>query len=89
MKLNHQTQYFINGLILLFLGVLSITILPVIITKLKITIPYGNLFYRNLELFLLCACSVFYLFSPKFYKQQVISILFAMMFFNLFVKFYN
>lgn len=84
MKLSLQAKHFINGAILLFLGVLSVTFFPMF-TKLG----WERYVYLQIEFFLLTCASIFYLFSPKYYKQQIISVLFAVLFYLLFVKFYS
>ncbi len=88
MKLNLQTKYFINGLILLALALFSITFLPMIL-KGKYNIIFENYIYVEFEFFLLVASSVFYLFSPKYYKFQIYSVLFGIIYYSFFVKLYT
>jgi len=80
-----QTQYFINGLILLILAMLTITIAPIIIKK-YLHQTLENYIYSEIEFFLLTACSIFYLFSPKFYKKQINTIFFSIIYYILFIK---
>lgn len=82
MKLNNQIKYLINGIILLILGVFSVTFLPLLI---KFHIE--RYVYLQIEFFFLCCASIFYLFSPKYYKIQILTILWAVLYYLLFVKF--
>lgn len=84
MKLNLQTQHFINGVILLFLGLLSVTFFPMIAK-----FGWERYVYLQIEFFLLVCSSVFFLFSPKYFKHQVMSILLGILYYLLFVKFFN
>lgn len=81
MKFNHQEKYFTNGIILLFLGLYCVTFLPA-------TLKYNihNYVYYQIEFFLLCAASIFFLFSPKYYKWQIFTILVGVLYYILFVK---
>ena len=86
-KLSTQTKYFINGLILLIIGLFSVTFLPIIIKNLPfIKTTIENYFYVQLEFFTLCSCAIFYLFSPKYLKYQFISILAGIVYYFLFIK---
>lgn len=85
MKLNLQAKYFINGLILLILALFSITFLPVIL-KNNFNIIFENYVYIQIEFFLLVAASMFYLFSPKYYGAQVLSVVFGIAYYFLFSK---
>lgn len=82
MKLNHQTQYFINGIILIIIALLSVTILP---KSNLLSIP--KYAYYQIEFFVLCAASIYFLFSPKYYKGQILTILLGIIYYILFVKF--
>ena len=84
--MNKQKQYFINGLILIVIAVLTVTVIPLCIDKLKIA--FEKNVFSDIELFVLMTGALFYLFSPKYYKMQVISILGALIFYLLFVRFY-
>lgn len=79
-----QTQYFINGIILLILGLLVITITPLIIENYR-PISLEKYMYSEIEFFMLMACGVYYLFSPKYYKYQIISIALGMTYYFVFV----
>lgn len=81
MKWNLQKKYFINGVILIFIALLSVTYLPVVV---KINIE--NYVYYQIEFFALCAASIFFLFSPKYYKEQVLTIFFAIFLYLLYSK---
>ena len=87
MKLSNQTKYFINGVILLSLACFSVTLLPLIIKTTPISAIIKNYIYYEIEFFLLSASAIFYLFSPKYYKYQILSILVFMFIYNHFVKF--
>ena len=52
--------------------------------KEKFSIIIGNWIYYQIEFFLLVACGVFYVFSPKYYKHQIASILFGVLLYLLF-----
>ncbi len=82
--MNKQKQYFINGLILLVVALLFVTIIPYCADRAKFVIDKGSL--REFEFFLLTASALFYLFSPKYYKAQFISILCAFLYYFIFLK---
>ena len=79
-----QKQYFINGLILIIIAMMTITIIPYFADKFKIVIEKTS--YSEFEFFCLTAAGLFYLFSPKYYKNQVFSILIAYLFYCGFIK---
>ena len=87
-KLSLQAKYFINGLILLALALFVITFMPIVLKE-KYNIIFENYVYVELEFFLLVASSIFYLFSPKYYKYQIYSVLFGIIYYSFFVKFYT
>lgn len=83
MKLNTQTKYFINGIILLFLGLLCATFVPLNALSVE------KYIYLQVEFFLLCASAIYYLFSPKYYPQQILSIFIGILYYFLFVKIFS
>lgn len=87
MNWNHQTKYFINGVILIVLALFCVTFLPFIL-KSKMSVVVSNYIYYQVEFFALCAASIFFLFSPKYYKEQILVILFGILYYSLFVKLY-
>ena len=87
MNWNHQTKYFINGVILIGLALFCVTYLPFIL-KSKMSVVVSNYIYYQVEFFALCAASIFFLFSPKYYKEQILVILFGILYYSLFVKLY-
>lgn len=89
MKLNHQTQYFINGVILIVIGLLCVTIFPQIVREKISFFAVANYTYYQAEFFTLCAAAIFFLFSPKYYKEQILTILLGLIYYILFVKLYN
>ena len=82
-----QTQYFINGLILLILAMADITILPLILAAIDNSLD--TFVYTEIEFFLLATCFVYYLFSPKYYKEQIVSIIFAVFYYFFFLEIYR
>ena len=82
--MNKKKQYFINGLILIIIALLAVTVVPYCADKYRVVIEKTS--YSEFEFFVLCAASLFYLFSPKYYKLQVLSIIFAILCYFLFVK---
>ena len=85
-KLNKRLYFFI-GTIFLFVALFCITGFPLIIKHLYK--PLDNNFYRVLEFLLLAASCFFYVFSHRYYKYQIISILYAILFYFAFVQFYE
>ena len=81
-----QKQYFINGLILIAIAMITITIVTYCADKFGLTIEKAS--YSEFEFFCLCAGFLFYLFSPKYFKNQVLSILIAYLYYFGFVKIY-
>lgn len=86
MKLDNQIKYFINGIILIFLGLYSVTYLPGVI-KLHSSIIIANYVFYQIEFFLLVAGAIFFLFSPRYYKWQMVIIVFAIFYYCLFSQF--
>lgn len=84
--MNKQKQYYINGLILISIAIISVTLIPLLADKLKI---YTNKdFLCEFEFFSLTAGALYFLFSPKYYKHQVLSIVFIILYYLLFLKIY-
>ena len=79
-----QKQYFINGLILMTIALFSITIVPYLADNFKFFIEKHSL--SEFEFFILTAASLFYIFSPKYYKFQLMSILCAFLYYFAFLK---
>ncbi len=86
--LKRQTKYFTIGLLCLILAMFCITFLPVILKLYVKNIIFQNYIYVQIEFFLLAVCSIFYLFSPKYYFSQVVSIIFGIFYYLMFVKAY-
>ena len=86
MKWNYQTKYFINGVILVLIALFCVTFLPSLIND-KTNFIISNYVFAQVEFFTLCAAIIFFLFSPKYYKWQLVAILFAMVLYVLFAKF--
>lgn len=84
--MNKQKQYYINGIILIILALISVTLAPHIADKLKLTIDKSS--YAEFEFFLLTAAALFYLFSPKYFKGQILSILLAFLYYWMFLRLY-
>jgi len=82
--MNKQKQFFINGLILIMIATFATTVIPFLIDKLKIVSEKG--FFTEFAFFTLAASAIFYIFSPKYYKEQVLSVIFAIIFYLLFIK---
>jgi len=81
-----QKQYFINGVILIIIAMMVVTIIPYCADKFKINIEKTS--YSEFEFFCLCASSLFYLFSPKYYKNQIFSIFLAYLYYCGFTLLY-
>ena len=88
MKIKHQMKYFINGIILLVLGFFSVTFLPIII-KYKSSFILPNYIYYEIEFFFLSAGAAFFLFAPKYYKEQTLIIILLICSYVLFARFLN
>ncbi len=83
--MRRQTKYFYIGLLCLILGLLCVTFLPYIF-KTLFSIYLQNYIFVQLELFCFVTCAIFYLFSPKFYAQQILSFLSGFLYYLLFIK---
>ncbi|MBR1616561.1 hypothetical protein IJ670_00265 [bacterium] len=88
LNLNKQTQYFINGIIMLVIGISSVTILPVLFQKLRL-VSVDNFIWVEIEFFTMSASVLFYLFSPKYYKAQLLSIICAISYYIIFASNYS
>lgn len=87
MNWKHQTKYFINGIILVALALFCVTFLPFIL-KSRVSMIIPGYVYFQVEFFALCAAAIFFLFSPRYYKEQVLVILLGVLYYSFFVKFY-
>lgn len=87
MKLTNQAKYFINGIVLIIVGLFCVTFAPSIV-KSSTGHIIQNYIYYQIEFFTFCAASIFYLFSPKFFKGQILTILLGILYYILFMKFY-
>ncbi len=85
--MKRQTKYFLIGSIFLLTAMICITFLPAII-RFKTSFHIKEYIYVQIEFFLLLIASIFYLFSPKFYIQQIKVIILAIFYYVCFVKFY-
>ncbi len=86
MKMNRQTKYFINGAILIILALFCVTFLPFLI-KIKTSFIIQNYIYFQIEFFMLALSGIFFLFSPKYYKEQILVVLLGVLYYILFVNF--
>ena len=84
--MNKQLKLYLNGLILIALALIMITIIPFLSDKLKIVAEKG--IFSELEFFFLTAGALFYLFSPKYYKYQILSIFVAISHYFIFIHFF-
>ena len=85
MKLKHQEKYFINGIVLVILAVLGVTFLPILIKE-KTIFEVPNYIYFHIEFFALCASAIFFLFSPKYYKEQILIIFLGIIYYCFFAR---
>ena len=88
MKWNHQTKYFINGVILIAIALFCVTFLPPLL-KAKGSFIIQNYVFYQVEFFALIAAAIFFLFSPKYYKEQIALIILGALYYILFVKLYS
>ena len=88
MKWNYQTKYFINGVILVLIALFCVTFLPSLIND-KTNFIISNYVFAQVEFFTLCAAIIFFLFSPKYYKGQIILFILGAIYYILFVKLYS
>ena len=84
--MNKQKQYFINGIILIIMAIVAISFMPYLADKFKL--PFEKSCFPEFEFFALTGASLFYLFSPKYYKAQILSILCAILYYFIFLKIY-
>ncbi len=82
----NKKQCFIIGTIFLFIAIMSITFLPLIVKHFYK--PISNNYYRFIELIMLTISTAYYIFSYKYYKYQVIAVLYGILFYYAFVQFY-
>lgn len=82
--MKRQLRYFLLGSFFLFLGVLFVTLFPVILKEFYIKI--NPLFLSQIELFLLLSAAVLFLFCPKYYKWQILAVLYAIAYYLIFIK---
>lgn len=70
--MKNQTKYFIIGAMLEIIAILIVTVLPFIL-KLKFEICTEDYKFACVysEFIILCIAGVFYLFSPKYYINQI------------------
>ncbi len=85
--MKRQTKYFLIGTIFLIGAMLCITFLPAVI-RFKTTLQVKEYIFVQIEFLLMLLCSIFYLFSPKFYSQQIKIIIIALLYYLCFTKFY-
>ena len=83
-----QTKYLINGIILLILGIIAISALPIIVQEYGYYTVSKSL-YSQIEFVLFTACAIYYIFSPKYYRIQVLSIFIALCLYLLFLAVYS
>ncbi len=86
--MKRQTKYFIFGLLVLICAVFCTTFLPLIVKNCFYKINVENYIYFEIEFLLLVLGGVLFLFSPKYYKFQMLSIALLMIFYEIFIKIY-
>lgn len=85
-EISNKRKNFIIGTIFLFIALFSITIFPLILKSYHKS--FSNNSYILIEFILLAISTFFYCFSYKYYKYQIISILYAILFYFIFAQFY-
>lgn len=83
---SNKKIYYILGSIFLFIGLFCITLLPVLLKAFYK--PLGDNVYRIFELIFFILGSVCYLSSYKYYKYQIITLLYVALFYYVFTQFY-
>lgn len=86
-KLSLQAKYFIIGVVLTILGLISCTLLPLFM-KSKTSFDDVNYVYFVIEFFMFNAASVFFLFCPKYFKGQIITVLAGVLYYISFVNYF-
>lgn len=88
MKLNRQLKYYLKGTVVLFCAMFCITLLPTFLKFVNFELIIGEFTFVLLEFFLCTLGAILYLFSPKYYKWQVITVLLCVLYYFLFKKAY-
>ena len=83
-----QTKFFINGVFLLALALLCVTIFPAILKHSTRFAHIENYIYYEIEFFLLTAGALYFAVSPRHYKNQILVILIGVLYYVLFVRLY-
>ena len=83
-----QKKYFITGFIFIFLAMMAITLAPIALRRI-FHIYLSNQTYSMIELSLLIIGSIFYVFSPKYHRKQLYSIVLAFLYYIIFARIYE
>jgi len=84
-----QKKYFIIGTLFLICAILSVTIAPLVVKTFLFNVNIENYIYVEIEFLLLTLCGVYYLFSPKYYNFQFITIGITFLFYYIYAIFYS
>jgi len=87
--LEKQKQYFINGIFLVALGLLSVTIAPLIIKQAKGFASVENYVFYEFEFIFFLAAALYFVFSPKYYKGQIVCAFIGILYYILFTAIYK
>lgn len=86
--MKYQTKYYIMGTVCLVVAMLFATILPPLIKHFNFIYVEDYMFVA-MKFFMLVACGAYYLFAPKYFKEQLLNILIALLAYILYVRLYN
>lgn len=82
--MKRQLKYFLLGTLFVFLAALIVTLFPVILNEFGFKIK--PLIFSQIELFLLILSGVFYIFCPKYYRWQILVILYGICYYFIFLR---
>lgn len=85
--MKHQTKLYVSGTLFLIFAMFIITFAPPLFKIFKITSVEQHSFIQ-IEFFFLFMCAGFYCLSLKYYRRQILNIIFSFLYYFLFVKLY-
>ncbi len=84
--MKRQKKFFILGIILTFLAILCVTFLPFFVRNVFFKTTLSYYIWMSLEAILLFFGYIFFLFSPKYFLNQIVYVCFLITFYFFYIK---
>jgi hypothetical protein len=83
-----QTKYFFIGVFFFIVALFGVTFLPLIFKNVFRIVFLENFIYFQISFISFAICSALFTFSPRYFKEQILTILLGFLFYILFIDYY-